>query len=49
MGAGGGGFFFFLAPPKKHKKIRDALSQIKVWVPFNIDRQGSQVIFYNEK
>ncbi len=47
MGAGGGGFFFFLAPPKKHKKIREALSQIKVWVPFKIDNMGSQVIFYN--
>ena len=49
MGAGGGGFFFFLAPPKKHQQIRDALSQIKVWVPFKIDYTGSQVIFYNGK
>ena len=48
MGAGGGGFFFFLAPPNKHQQIRDALSQIKVWVPFKIDNTGSQVIFYNE-
>jgi D-glycero-alpha-D-manno-heptose-7-phosphate kinase len=48
MGAGGGGFFFFLAPPEKHEQIRDALSQIKVWVPFKIDHNGSQVIFYNE-
>ena len=48
MGAGGGGFFFFLAPPNKHQQIRDALSQIKVWVPFKIDYSGSQVIFYND-
>ena len=47
MGAGGGGFFFFLAPPNKHQQIRDALYQIKVWVPFKIDYTGSQVIFYN--
>lgn len=47
MGAGGGGFFFFLAPPNKHQQIREALSQIKVWVPFKIDHSGSQVIFYN--
>ena len=47
MGAGGGGFFFFLAPPNKHQRIRDALQQIKVWVPFKIDNTGSQVIFYN--
>ena len=48
MGAGGGGFFFFLAPPNKHQQIREALSQIKVWVPFKIDYSGSQVIFYND-
>jgi len=48
MGAGGGGFFFFLAPPNKHQQIREALSQIKVWVPFKIDHSGSQVIFSNE-
>jgi len=48
MGAGGGGFFFFLAPPNKHQQIREALSKIKVWVPFKIDYTGSQVIFYNE-
>ena len=47
MGAGGGGFFFFLAPPNKHQQIREALPQIKVWVPFKIDHSGSQVIFYN--
>ena len=47
MGAGGGGFFFFLAPPNKHQRIRDALSQIKVWVPFKIDNSGSQIIFNN--
>ena len=47
MGAGGGGFFFFLAPPNKHQRIRDALRQIKVWVPFKIDNTGSQVIFHN--
>ena len=47
MGAGGGGFFFFIAPPEKHQRIREALSKIKVWVPFKIDDSGSQVIFFN--
>ena len=47
LGAGGGGFFFFLAPPYQHEQIRQALPQIKVWVPFKIDHAGSQVIFYN--
>ena len=45
MGAGGGGFFFFLAPPEQHEQIRQALPQIKVWVPFKIDHFGSKVIF----
>lgn len=47
MGAGGGGFFFFLAPPYRHQAIKEALPQIKVWVPFQIDFGGSQVIFHN--
>ncbi|MEI7450732.1 MAG: hypothetical protein WCJ75_14030, partial [Desulfomonile sp.] len=46
MGAGGGGFFFFLAPPYRHARIKEALPQIKVWVPFKIDFSGSRVIFY---
>jgi D-glycero-alpha-D-manno-heptose-7-phosphate kinase len=45
MGAGGGGFFYFLAPPARHDTIKIALPQIKVWVPFRIDRAGAQVIF----
>ena len=47
MGAGGGGFFFFIAPPKLHKKIKKSLSKIKVWVPFKIDHEGTQIIFKN--
>ena len=47
MGAGGGGFFFFIAPPYKHEKIKHSLPQIKVWVPFKIDKTGPQVIFHN--
>ena len=49
MGAGGGGFFFFLAPPEKHLEIRESLPQIKVWVPFKLDRSGSQIIFYDQQ
>jgi galactokinase/mevalonate kinase-like predicted kinase len=48
MGAGGGGFFYFLAPPESHNDIRHALPQIKVWVPFRLDRGGSQVIFQTD-
>jgi D-glycero-alpha-D-manno-heptose-7-phosphate kinase len=44
MGAGGGGFFMFLAPPEIHQKIKDALKQINVWIPFNFDYEGSKII-----
>jgi D-glycero-alpha-D-manno-heptose-7-phosphate kinase len=49
MGAGGGGFFFFLAPPAKHQAVKDALPQVKVWVPFEMDFSGSRVIFLNPR
>jgi len=44
MGAGGGGFFMFLAPPEVHQKIKDALKQINVWIPFSFDYEGSKII-----
>jgi len=44
MGAGGGGFFMFLAPPDAHQKIKDALKQINVWIPFKFDYEGSKII-----
>jgi D-glycero-alpha-D-manno-heptose-7-phosphate kinase len=44
MGAGGGGFFMFLAPPDTHQKIKDALKQINVWIPFSFDYEGSKII-----
>jgi D-glycero-alpha-D-manno-heptose-7-phosphate kinase len=48
MGAGGGGFVMFLAPPYRHEAIQQALSQIKVWIPFKFDMMGSQVIFHKD-
>jgi len=47
LGAGGGGFIMFLAPPEKHQRIKEALPQLPVWVPFQIDKGGSQVIFHS--
>jgi D-glycero-alpha-D-manno-heptose-7-phosphate kinase len=44
MGAGGGGFFMLLAPPDAHQKIKDALKQINVWIPFKFDYEGSKII-----
>jgi D-glycero-alpha-D-manno-heptose-7-phosphate kinase len=48
LGAGAGGFFVFLAPPHRHEKIKQELKEIKVWVPFSFDYQGSQVILYDD-
>jgi len=40
MGAGGGGFFMFLAPPDAHEKVKEAIPEINVWVPFRFDFEG---------
>jgi D-glycero-alpha-D-manno-heptose-7-phosphate kinase len=45
LGAGGGGFLLFFAPPERRKRIRAALQPL-LEIPFEIDRLGSQVIFY---
>jgi len=44
MGAGGGGFFMFLAPPEQHERIKLAIPEINVWVPFEFDFEGSTII-----
>lgn len=46
LGAGGGGFILFFAPPEAHARIKDALKDL-IWVPFNLDNGGSQIIFYS--
>jgi D-glycero-alpha-D-manno-heptose-7-phosphate kinase len=49
LGAGGGGFIMFFAPPYRHEQIKEALSEIKVWVPFKFDKTGAQVIFHTDE
>ncbi len=49
LGAGNGGFLVFIAPPEKHQRIIESLPQVKVWVPFNFEDNGSQVLFYNNE
>jgi galactokinase/mevalonate kinase-like predicted kinase len=34
----------FLAPPDAHQKIKEALKQINVWIPFKFDHEGSKII-----
>jgi D-glycero-alpha-D-manno-heptose-7-phosphate kinase len=47
MGAGGGGFFMFLVPPNMQEYFKKTMKEIKVWVPFQFDNNGSQVILNN--
>ena len=49
LGAGGGGFIMFLAPPERHARIKEALSKIRVWVPFHFETHGAQVVFHNDE
>jgi len=44
LGAGGGGFMLFFAAPEHHKKIKETLKGL--FVPFNFETQGSQIIVY---
>ena len=45
-GAGGGGFMLLFAPPERHAAIREKLNKL-LWVPFQFDVNGSQIIFYD--
>ena len=44
MGAGGGGFFMFIVPPEKQEQFKMTMKKIKVWIPFKLNREGSQII-----
>jgi D-glycero-alpha-D-manno-heptose-7-phosphate kinase len=43
-GAGGGGFFLLYCPYEKREAVRDALSSLEE-VPFNLEPDGTKVIF----
>ena len=45
LGAGGGGFMLLFAKPEKHAAIRARLKSL-VFVSFNFDVSGSQVVLY---
>ena len=47
MGAGGGGFFMFLVPPSDQEEFKLKMEEIKVWVPFKFDNDGTQIILDN--
>ena len=43
-GAGGGGFMLLYCPPEKQPAVREALNGMKE-LPFNLERDGTKVIF----
>ncbi len=48
LGAGGGGFMLLFAPPDAQKKIIATFSNL-IYVPFQFENAGSQVIFYDPR
>lgn len=45
-GAGGGGFMLLFVPPENQQRVRSELKDL-LHIPFNFERRGSQVIFYD--
>ena len=43
MGGGGGGFMF-VVPPEKQEDFKKVMKNIKVWIPFKLNREGSEIV-----
>jgi D-glycero-alpha-D-manno-heptose-7-phosphate kinase len=48
LGAGGGGFFLFYVKEENHKRLRQAMKDLKE-LPFNFDNKGVSIIYYNNQ
>lgn len=46
LGAGAGGFMLLFVKPQDQKQVRKHLNNL-LYVPFDFDNSGSQIIFYN--
>lgn len=46
LGAGGGGFLLFYCEKEKQENLKKALDRLMV-VPFNFEKDGAQVLYYN--
>ena len=47
-GAGGGGFMLLFVPPEKQPAIKEILQKL-VYVPFNFDYGGSQIMYSDKQ
>jgi D-glycero-alpha-D-manno-heptose-7-phosphate kinase len=47
LGAGGGGFMVFYVPKPKQNKIFKTLKN-NLFIPFNFDYKGSEIVVYKE-
>lgn len=48
LGAGGGGFMLFFVEPEKQRRVKKELNDL-LYVPFNFDKLGSQIVYYMEE
>ncbi len=48
LGAGGGGFMLFTCPPEKQEKLRAALQKVRPF-EFNLEQEGSKLIYYGDQ
>lgn len=46
LGAGGGGFMLLFVPPSWQERVKSALRKL-IYVPFNFEFSGSQIIFFD--
>ena len=48
LGAGDGGFMLIFAEPDRRREVRDALYDL-LYVPFEFESQGSQIVYYAQE
>lgn len=48
LGAGGGGFILFFVNPERQEKLRKKFKNL-LYVPFEFDRLGSQIVYYSQE
>ncbi len=48
LGAGGGGFILFYVPKKKQNNVRSALKKL-LYVPFEFENNGSQIVYLSNQ